>query len=68
MVHKAELDALDGRWPIRCYVWDVSEAGAFVTLSPGVALSDAVKVSFEKITRRARIAWRRGSDARIEFT
>jgi hypothetical protein len=61
------LDPRDGRDPIVCFVWDMSESGARLKLSQDVPLPSILAVLIGNVTRTARLIWRKEDHLGIEF-
>jgi hypothetical protein len=62
-----QLDPCDGRKPISCVVWDISETGARLRLAGDVALPPTIDILVGNVTRKARVVWRKSTQIGIEF-
>ena len=61
------VDAGDGRAPIECSLCNVSMNGAALKLSADLELPPEVTILIGRVTRRARVAWRRWGQIGVEF-
>jgi hypothetical protein len=61
------LDPCDGRPPISCVVWDMSESGARLRLAGDVALPPFIDILIGNVVRKARVVWRKSTQIGIEF-
>jgi hypothetical protein len=65
--YTTSIDPCDGRKPIACIVLDHSVTGMRVELPDGQHLPDRVQVMIGKLSHNARVAWRDGKFAGINF-
>jgi hypothetical protein len=61
------LDPCDGRAPIACTVLDYSVTGMRVELPDSQPLPELVQVLIGNLSHNARVAWRKGNVAGIDF-
>jgi len=62
-----QVDARDGREPMTCFIWDISEAGARLTYTQDARLPDEVAILIGNVTHRARVVWQKGDQIGVEF-
>ena len=65
--YSTSIDPCDGRKPIVCSVLDYSVTGMRVELPSGQTLPDQVQVQIGTLSHNARVAWRDGNFAGINF-
>jgi PilZ domain-containing protein len=61
------IDACDGRPPITCFIWDISESGARLTLCQNVKLPSDIAILKGNLTYRARVVWQKEDQIGVEF-
>ena len=62
------VDLCDGRGPVTCCMWDVSEGGACVMIPPDVSVPQSFKLLIGERWRKAGVVWRRWSHVGVRFT
>lgn len=61
------VDAGEGREPMKCLIWDISEAGARLTLTEKARMPDKMVALIGNVTRPIRLVWQNGDQIGIEF-
>ena len=61
------LDPGDGRAPITCAVWDISEGGTRLRLAEDVALPAVVHVVIGNVRKAARVVWRKADHVGLQY-
>jgi hypothetical protein len=61
------VDTGEGREPMKCSIWDISEGGARLTLTENVRMPAKMTVLIGNVTRPIRLAWHNGDQIGIEF-
>lgn len=61
------VDTGEGREPMKCSIWDISEGGARLTLTEYVRMPDKMTVLIGNVTRPIRLVWHNGDQIGIEF-
>jgi hypothetical protein len=61
------VDTGEGREPMKCSIWDISEGGARLTLPENVRMPDKMAVLIGNVTRPIRLVWHNGDQIGIEF-
>jgi hypothetical protein len=62
-----KLDPGEGRPPLACFVWDISERGARLKLSQVIELPKTVGVLIGNVRKDARVVWSKGDQIGLEF-
>ena len=62
-----KLDPDDGRAPINCSVWDISEGGTRLRLAEDVALPRVVHVVIGNVRKAARVVWRKADHVGLQY-
>jgi hypothetical protein len=65
--HVLRVGLANGREPITCVVWDMSEEGARLVLSEDAELPAEVTVLIGNVTHRARVVWSKDRQIGVEF-
>jgi hypothetical protein len=56
-----------GREPIMACVVDISESGACLLFATNIHVPDVFKITFDNVSRRARVMWRKESFVGVKF-
>ena len=62
-----KLDPCDGRAPIICVVWDISEGGTRLKLAQDVELPTVVDVVIGNVRKTARVVWRKADHVGLQY-
>lgn len=65
--YSVRLDPCDGRGPITCALLDYSITGVRLELPENVTLPADVQVVIGELSHNARIVWRKGATAGVDF-
>jgi hypothetical protein len=61
------VDTGEGHGPLKCFIWDISEGGARLTLTEKVRMPDKMAALIGNVTRPIRLVWHNGDQIGIEF-
>jgi hypothetical protein len=61
------LDPRDGREPMKCFIWDISEVGARLTLTKSAKMRRKMTALIGNVKRPVRVVWRKENQIGIEF-
>jgi hypothetical protein len=61
------VDTGEGREPMKCFIWDISEGGARLTLTEKVRMPDKMGALIGNVMRPIRLVWHEGDQIGIEF-
>ena len=61
------VHAGEGREPIKCAIWDISERGARLTLTEKVTMPEKMAALIGNVTRPMRLVWQNEDQIGIEF-
>jgi hypothetical protein len=62
-----KLDPGDGRAPITCAVWDISEGGTRLKLAQDVELPQIVDILIGNVRKPARVVWRKADHVGLQY-
>jgi hypothetical protein len=61
------LDMGDGHEPMKCFIWDISEGGARLTLTENVRMPDTMAALIGNVVRAVRLVWHKADQIGIQF-
>ena len=61
------VDTGEGREPMQCFIWDISEGGARLTLAEEMRVPDKMTAMIGNVARPIRLVWHNGDQIGIEF-
>lgn len=62
-----KLDPGDGRTPITCSVWDITEGGTRLKLAEDVELPSVDHIVIGNVRKAARVVWRKADHVGLQY-
>lgn len=61
------VDTGNGRPAVKCFIWDISEGGARLTLTESATMPERLTALIGNVTRPLRLVWQTDDQIGIEF-